>query len=65
MAFLACRKNSEREETVFSLILGRIDLRGFCLFIMREEIDYRQKNPLKDNLIPLSQVLNHEEMNIC
>jgi hypothetical protein len=32
----------------FSLILGRIDLRGFCLFIPQITLyDYRQKNPLK------------------
>jgi hypothetical protein len=35
---------------VSSLILGRSDLRGFCLFIfMKNVFDYRQNNPLKHN----------------
>jgi hypothetical protein len=31
---------------MFSLILGRSDLRGFCLSTI-SAYDYRQKNPLK------------------
>jgi hypothetical protein len=34
-------------ESIFSLILGRSSLRGFCLFISEYIFDYRQKNPLK------------------
>ncbi len=34
-------------DRVFSLILGRSSLRGFCLFISYYLFDYRQKNPLK------------------
>jgi hypothetical protein len=38
------------EERVFSLILGRSSLRGFCLFIFHAVCDYRQKNPFKYSL---------------
>jgi hypothetical protein len=34
-------------DRVFSLILGRSSLRGFCLFSSECVVDYRQKNPLK------------------
>ncbi len=38
---------------VFSLILGRSDLRGFCLFVLEIfSMDYRQKNPLKYYVLP-------------
>jgi hypothetical protein len=37
-----------RQYTVSSLILGRSDLRGFCLFMSEIfSMGYRQKNPLK------------------
>jgi len=39
-----------QEETIFSLILA--SLRGFCLFIFKLKlVEYRQKKPLKDNLL--------------
>jgi hypothetical protein len=42
-----------RQGTVSSLILGRIDLRGFCLFILEIfSMEYQQKNPLKYYALP-------------
>jgi hypothetical protein len=42
-----------RQDIVSSLILGRSDLRGFCLFILEIfSMDYQQKNPLKYYALP-------------
>jgi hypothetical protein len=42
-----------RQDIVSSLILGRSDLRGFCLFTLEIfSIEYRQKNPLKYYALP-------------
>ena len=40
---------TKRYEITLSLILAT--LRGFCLFIIGDFIEYRQKKPLKSNFI--------------
>jgi hypothetical protein len=50
-----------RQDIVSSLILGRSDLRGFCLFILEIfSMEYQQKNPLKYYALPfLFELVNN------
>jgi hypothetical protein len=75
MAFLDLKENSEREETVFERIfLPIVEYPPYIPPLPRGEYKGGEakapqggttENERKDSLFPLSQVLNHEEMNIC